>query len=103
MGSSPATGPTQNAGHAAKGRAFIAAALKLLEGSVALVGSSSEEGHDVLKAINLLGKHTAGGVPEGAQKNAMEGMMMKQQQMAPQLAQMRQQAAAAPPPQANAA
>lgn len=103
MGSSPATGPTQNAGHAAKGRNFIAVALKVLEGAVAMVGSNTEEGKDVLKAITLLGKHTTGQVTPQAEKNSLEGLMMKRQQQAPQMAAMQQQSAPPPPPQAAAA
>lgn len=104
MGSSPATGPTQNVGQEAKGIQAAAALVDGLAMILPLVGASSPLGKSLAKAMIDIGKH----VPEGAgteagKKNQLQSQMLKQQQMAPQMAAMKAQGAAppggiAPPP-----
>lgn len=77
------------------------------------VGPASPEGQDLLKAINLVGKHVPPGSASPAQQmNQLRALMMRQVQMAPQVAQMQHQAAsqmaagqpmAGAPPQPQAA
>jgi hypothetical protein len=100
FGSSPATGPTQNLGSTASGMARISLILQLMEQTLPLVGATSEPGQDLLKSMQMLGKHIQpGSVSPAAEQNALASAQLKQAQMAPQIAALRAraaQAAAAP-------
>lgn len=100
IGSSPATGPTANAGHAVKGNQIIGAALAMLSMGVGLVGANSPLGQKCLKALSDIGKD----LPPGAstmtgENDALKSMLMKRQSMGPAMAMAQQGAGAAPPPQ----
>jgi len=106
MGSSPATGATQNLGQQAKGLQAAAAIVDGLAMIVPLVGASSPLGQSLTKAMLDIGKHIPpGAATEQGKTNQLQSQMMKQQQMRPQLAAMRSQGQApssqpaiAPPP-----
>lgn len=71
--------------------------IKQLEGLLPLVGSGSEIGKDVLKALNSLAKHVpSGSVTPAAEKNNIQQMMMRQQQNAQQMQAMKPQGAQQP-------
>jgi hypothetical protein len=86
-----------------------------MEQTLPLVGATSEPGQDLLKSMQMLGKHIQpGSVSPAAEQNALASAQLKQAQMAPQIAALRAraaQAAAAPgavsampsPPAATAA
>jgi hypothetical protein len=70
-------------------------AVKQLEMLVPMLGSGSEVGKDVLKALNMLVKHVpVGGASPAAEKNQIEQMAMQNAQRSQQVQQMRQQPAA---------
>ena len=74
--------------------------IKQIEQLIPMLGSGSEVGKDVLKALNMLVKHVpAGGASPAAEKNNIEQMAMRNAQQSQQAGQMRQpggqQAAAA--------
>ncbi len=103
IGSSPATGPTPNAGNAVKGNQIVGAALGMLSLAVPLLGPGSPLGQKILKAMTDIGKDLPpGATTQAGEKNALEGLMMRQQSMGPAMAAQRQGAppAAAPPPAA---
>ena len=101
MGSSPATVPTQNKGYEAAGLQQLGVIVSLMEKTIPLLGSASEPGKDLLKALSTLSKHIPpGAVSPAAQQNTMQSLMMKQAQMGPQIQAMRQQSMA--PPQGGA-
>jgi len=96
MGSSPATQPTPNKGYEMAGLQRIGVLLRGMEEALPMLGSGSEAGKDLLKAITLLSKHIPpGSVTPAAQKNTIESMAMKSAQQGAQAAQMRQPPAAA--------
>lgn len=71
---------------------MVGLGLMALENAVPLVGASTPEGQDLLKAIQTLAKH----VPPGAVtpqdiKNVIQQLMMKMQQGQQQLQQMQAQ------------
>ena len=102
---SPASQPSPNRGFAAAGLARIGLALNILEQSLPMVGSGTDAGRDMLKAMGLLSKHIPpGSVSPGVQQTAMQGALLKQRQMQPAIAALRAQQApqqgAQMPPQA---
>lgn len=100
IGSSPASSPVPNAGHAVKGNQIIGMGLKALAAGVALVGPSGPLGQAVLKALQEIGKHLPpGATTEAGEKNAMESQMMQMHRNGPMMAMLRQQAASQQPPQ----
>jgi hypothetical protein len=93
IGSSPATGPTPNAGNLVKGNQVIGAALKLMAMGIALVGPQSEIGQATLKAMQDIGKKLPpGATTEAGEKNAMSEAQLNQQRMGPAMAMLKQQA-----------
>jgi hypothetical protein len=91
FGSSGATQPTANKGFEAAGLQRLGMAVKQLEQLIPMLGSGSEIGKDVLKALNMLVKHVpAGGASPAAEKNNIEQMAMQNAQRAQQAQQMRQ-------------
>lgn len=88
FGSSPATGPTQNAGYQAQGLQGLALVCKGLERLIPLLGASTEAGQDALDALKRLAKHIPpGSVSPAAQQTEMEKMrmaMLQKQGMMPQ-------------------
>ena len=113
IGSSPATAPTQNLGHAAQGIQIVGMLLNGMAMAIAKVGASTPVGQALSKALVDIGKHVPPGssTPQGEQ-NAMQAMMQKKMQMAPQMAAMGAQGprppmpgappgAGAPPPMAG--
>lgn len=84
------TGPTQNLGSAAAGMARMGLIVQLMSETVPLVGAATEPGQALLEALRKLSKHVQpGSVTDADKKNQMEGLMRRQQQMAPQLAALR--------------
>jgi hypothetical protein len=104
IGSSPATGPTPNAGNAVKGNQIVGAGLAMLSLAVPLLGPGSPIGQKILKALTDIGKDLPpGATTQAGEKNALEGLMMRQQSMGPAMAAQRQgmpPAGGAPPPAA---
>jgi hypothetical protein len=102
MGQSPATGPTANRGYEAAAMQGMAVAVKALEQLLPLFGSGSDQGKDVMKAIQTLSKHIPpGAVTPAAERNQLEKMALQQTQDSQMMARMKQ-AQAAPqgqPPQ----
>jgi hypothetical protein len=107
MGSSPVTGPTPNKGYEAQGIQRLGVVIKQLTEIFSMMGPGSEEGKDVLKALNMLAKHVPpGAVSPAGEKNSIEAMMMKAQQNAGQMNALKQPGpptaggppGAAPPP-----
>jgi hypothetical protein len=95
FGQSGATQPTPNKGFEAAGLQRLGMAVKQLEMLVPMLGSGSEVGKDVLKALNMLVKHVpVGGSSPAAEKNQIEQMAMQNAQRSQQVQQMRQQPAA---------
>jgi hypothetical protein len=98
MGSSPATGPTQNQGLQAKGIQAAAALVNGMSMIIPIVGATSPIGQAIAKAMMDIGKHIPpGAVSPEAQENQLKQMMQKAQQMRPQMAAMQAQGAAPPP------
>lgn len=80
------TGPTPNRGFEAAGLQKLGIVNKLLTEILPLVGAGSDAGQAVLKALSSLSKFTpAGAVTPAAERNNLEGMMMKNQQQNQQL------------------
>ena len=110
IGSSPATGPSQNLGMAAKGLQAAGALLNAMAMVIPLVGAGSPLGQALAKSMTDIGKHIPPGAssPQGEQQFAQQ-MLMKQRQMASQRAAVGSQmpgvgagapGAGAPPPSA---
>lgn len=80
--------------------------LMLLEQAVPMVGASTPEGQDLLRAITNIGKHVPpGSVTPQDINNVIQGIMIKQRQGMQQMQQMKQQQmqhAAQPQPGAGA-
>ena len=97
IGSSPATGPTQNLGLAAKGIQAAGAVLNAMAMVIPLVGAHTPLGQSLAKAMTDIGKHLQPGAasPQG-ERNFMQQMMQRQQQMAPQRAAVMSQQGPAP-------
>jgi hypothetical protein len=109
FGQTPATGSTPNKGFEAAGLQKLGVVVKQLEGLVAELGSSSEPGQAVLKALSSLVKFVpAGSVTPAAQKNSIEAQQRNMAQNNQQMAALKQRAAqgqggGAPQPQGAAA
>lgn len=100
MGSSPATGPTQNLGAEAQGVQAAAVIVDMLAHALPRVGASTPLGQALAKAMLDIGKHVppGAGSPQ-AKQTQLQSLMMKQRQMAPQMAALQSQGMnAAPPP-----
>jgi hypothetical protein len=70
--------------------ARLALIVRLMQETLPLIGVGSEPGQALLKALTSLSKHAPpGSVPAGVQQNTLQSLLMKQQQMAPQIAAMR--------------
>ena len=84
IGSSPATGPSQNLGRMAQGIQAAGALLKGMAMVMALVGPETPLGQSLNKAIADVGKNLPAGShsPEG-ENNFIKQMALRQQQMAP--------------------
>lgn len=113
VGSSPATGPVPNKGLEAAGLAKLGLIVRLLESLIPALGSGTEAGKDVLKALTSLSKHVPpGAVSPGVENSSLMKLMQDQRQQQPQIAAMRQAMAGpqnsgagappAPPPAASA-
>lgn len=90
IGSSPATQPVPNRGLEAAGLAKLGIVMRLLEQILPLVGAGSEVGGDVLEAMKKLRRHVpADSMSPGIENSALQEIMMKARQMAPQIAAMR--------------
>jgi hypothetical protein len=75
----------------------LALVIRELEGILPMVGSGSEIGKDVLKAINSLVKHApAGGATPASQQNQIQEMARKNAQSGQAINMLRQQGAAPP-------
>lgn len=93
FGTSPAVGPTPNAGYEAAGLQKLGMALRLLEQTVPLLGAASEPGKEVLRALNGLSKHIPPGtVTPAAEKNQLQQMALQQAQRGPMIAKLREAA-----------
>ena len=109
FGASPATTPNPNAGFKAQGKVRLGLIVRLMEMTLPDIGAGSEEGRDLLKALNTLAKHVpTGSAPQGVESAEMQRLMMKQKENGMQVAQMRQagqapQGAPSPEPQPQAA
>jgi hypothetical protein len=110
FGQTPATGSTPNKGFEAAGLQKLGVVVKQLEGLVAELGSSSEPGQAVLKALSSLVKFVpAGSVTPAAQKNSIEAQQRTLSQNNQQMAALKQRAmqgqggGAQQPPQGAAA
>jgi hypothetical protein len=91
MGSSPATGPTPNKGYEAAGLQRLGLVIKQLEALVPMLGSGSEPGAAVLKALNSLAKFVpSGSVTPGAERTNIDRMAMQNAQNNRAMQQMRQ-------------
>ena len=90
VGSSPATGPVPNKGLEAAGLAKLGLIVRLLESLIPALGSGTEAGKDVLKALTSLSKHVPpGAVSPGIENSALMNLSQQQRQQQPQIAAMR--------------
>jgi hypothetical protein len=103
IGSSPATGPSQNLGFAAKGIQAVGALLNGMAMALPLVGAQTPLGQAIAKSMTDIGKHIPPGStsPQGHEQ-FLKSMLMKQQQMGPQRAAVASQSPAPPPPPGGA-
>ena len=87
IGSSPATGPTQNNGFVAKGIQAAGAILNGMAMVIPLVGAHTPLGQAFAKAMVDIGKHIPPGAssPQG-ENDFLKQMALRQQQMGPQRA-----------------
>src|ERR1700761_3251123 len=100
IGSSPATQPVANRGMEAAGVAKLGVAVRLLEQIVPMLGAGSDAGRAVLESLNKLSKHVpSGSQSPGIEQSALQELMNKARQAAPQIAAMRaaQQGGGMPP------
>lgn len=107
------TMPTVNRGLQTAALAQVQWAVRLLERALPMIGSASEPGKDIMKAITALGKHVPPGASSpGVEQSSLQQMMMQQRQEQPEIARMRAMGGGtapgqpspspAPPPQAAA-
>ena len=90
FGSSPVTAPTPNRGQEAAALSRMAVIVSLIEQTLPMVGSGTEPGRDLIKALGILAKHVPqGGVPQGIQNSTLQKLLSQGQQQAPQLAALR--------------
>ncbi len=98
-GSSPATQPSVNNGMQAAGMAQLGMAIRVLERSLPMLGSGSEAGSAVLKAISSLTKFAAASDSSpGIAMNAAQNVTNQMRQNMPMIAAMRAQGGGAPQP-----
>jgi hypothetical protein len=104
IGSSPATGPSQNLGKMAQGIQAAGALLKGMAMVMAMVGPETPLGQALNKSITDIGKNIPPGASTPAgENNFVKQMALRQQQMGPQqaaVAGMQKPPGAAPPPPA---
>ncbi len=96
------TMPTMNKGLQAAALAQVQWAVRLLEKSLPLIGSGTEPGKDIMKAITALTKHVPpGSTSPGVEQSSLQQMMMQQKQEQPEIARLRAMGGGggAPPPQ----
>lgn len=92
FGSTSATGPTENKGYEAAGLQRLGVTIKALEALIPMLGSASDAGKDVLKALNLLVKHVpSGSVTPAAEKRSLEEAQMRNTQNNQQMQALMQQ------------
>lgn len=92
FGASGATGPTPNRGYEAAGLQRLGSVVKQMEELIPLLGSSSEPGQAVLKALNALVKYVpAGSVTPAAERNNIQQMAARNAQQDQQLKMLQQQ------------
>ena len=87
IGSSPATGPTQNLGAAAKGMQAVGAILNGMAMIIPLVGAGTPVGQALAKAMVDIGKHVQPGAasPQG-DNEFVKQMALRNQRMGSQQA-----------------
>lgn len=107
IGSSPATQPVANRGMQAAAIAKLSVVVKQLEMILPALGAGTEAGQAVLKSLNSLAKLIQpGSISPGVEQSAMQDLLLKARQNAPQIAAMRGAqppgaAGGAPPPGAG--
>lgn len=91
FGSSAATQPTANRGYEMAGLQRLGVIVRGLEQLIPLLGSASESGRDVLKALNMLSKHVPpGSVSPAAEANQIQQMAIRNAQQGQMAARLRQ-------------
>lgn len=94
FGASSATGPTPNKGYEAAGMQRLGVIVKQLTDLLPLLGAASEPGQEILKFLPKLAKFVQpGAVSPTAERNVLEGSMIKNAQQTAMLQQLRQMAA----------
>ena len=93
QGVGPATvgGPAPTQGASSAALAKVALAVRILESTIPELGSGSEAGLAVLKAVQGLSKVAHDQGSAGTAQTALMQLMMQQRQEAPMLAQLKQQ------------
>ena len=92
FGATNATGPTPNRGYEAAGLQRLGSVVKQLEELIPMLGSASEPGREVLKALNILVKLVpSGSVTPASERANIENMAMKNVQQNQQMQALRQQ------------
>ena len=98
MGSSPVTGPTPNKGYEAAGTQKLGLVIKQLTDMFGMFGPGSDQGKDILKALNILAKHVPpGATSPGAERNSLEQMMLKNAQQTMAMQSLKPQGGGMPP------
>jgi hypothetical protein len=93
QGVGPATvgGPVPNQGAASAALAKVALAVRILESTIPELGSGSEPGLAVIKAVQGLSKMAHGQASTGTDQTALMQLLMQQKQEAPMLQALRAQ------------
>ena len=90
FGSSPVTMPTPNQGLKAAALAQLQWAVRIMEKALPMLGSTSEEGKSVMKALVSLQKLVpAGSTSPGVENSALQQMMLGARQEQPMLAMLK--------------
>lgn len=90
---------TPNHGNELKGAQLTGTALSLLSLAIPLVGVGSPLGQELLSSMQRIAKKLPPGVTtQTGEKNSLEQLMQRQQQVGPQIAMMRQAAMTHPAP-----
>jgi hypothetical protein len=91
FGAANATGPTPNAGYEAAGLQRLGLVVKQLEQLIPLFGAASDQGKDVLKALQILLKSVpSGSVTPASERNDLQRQVTQNAQQNQQLAALRQ-------------
>ena len=91
--------PTPNMGLQANGMAMVKVATEILTRALPMLGVGTEQGKDVMKALNGLSKHLQqGGGSPGIENNALAQLMMQRKREQPQIDLLRNQSAQSPTP-----